>query len=46
MMMKKKLGERIFSHNSLEELHEHISPKYLPKELGGDQKSYSELSSI
>lgn len=46
MMMKKKLAERIYTHNSVEELYQHISPKYLPKELGGHQKSYAEISGV
>ncbi|XP_077288544.1 uncharacterized protein LOC143912951 [Arctopsyche grandis] len=39
-----RIADRIFVHKSLEDFHKHISPKYLPKELGGFNMSMSEVS--
>ncbi|XP_077285833.1 uncharacterized protein LOC143911003 [Arctopsyche grandis] len=46
MVLKKKIADRIFVHKSLDDFHKHISPKYLPKELGGFDMSLSEVSSM
>ncbi|CAG9771171.1 unnamed protein product [Ceutorhynchus assimilis] len=43
-MMKPFLSDvmkkRVFIHQDLEGLHEHVSPKYLPKRFGGIHKDY------
>ncbi|XP_047538587.1 uncharacterized protein LOC125072119 [Vanessa atalanta] len=43
-MIKEKIGNRIFIHNSYEELYEEIPKEILPQEYGGDLQSCSKLS--
>ena len=40
-IMKFWFQNSIFFHNSLEELHEHVSPDILPDEYGGKGGSFS-----
>ncbi|XP_072395572.1 alpha-tocopherol transfer protein-like [Diabrotica undecimpunctata] len=45
-ILKKKLYDRIYLHENLENLYKHISPEVLPKDYGGKQKSMDELNEL
>lgn len=42
-LVKKKLSDKYHYHKTVEDLHKHISPKYLPKDLGGQEQTNDEI---
>uniref|UniRef100_A0A6P7GM15 Alpha-tocopherol transfer protein-like n=1 Tax=Diabrotica virgifera virgifera TaxID=50390 RepID=A0A6P7GM15_DIAVI len=45
-LFNKKLGEKIFVHNSIEDIYKIVPKEILPKEYGGNEKSLQELNDI
>ncbi|XP_034247769.1 clavesin-1-like [Thrips palmi] len=46
MLLKDKIKERVIMHPNLKSLYSYVSPRYLPKELGGDLPSCDETEAL
>ncbi|XP_026275123.1 clavesin-1-like [Frankliniella occidentalis] len=42
-MLKEKLRKRVLMHKSLKSLYAHVSPQYLPRDMGGELPSTEEM---